>query len=312
MKMGVISDAIDSLQDWCSNLFKDGVKSQFDGISELLSDTFSQTTGSGGLMSTYLTSHPVHFTGGAANGSTVWSTIETLCNNVVVPIGGFVLTIILLQDLISTIMRGNNFKEFDDSIIIKWIIKALCGVILVSNTYYIASALFGFGTSVCANGLATLFCSGDYLTTALALNKSALDGLSLGELMTIWFISLIVHLGVMILIVAIVITLASRIIEVFMYLSIAPIPMATMMDSGEWSSIGKNWIKQLLALSFQGFFIVVALGIFKTLFANMITTLNAGTGSVIMQMAMLLGYTAALIFTILRTGAISKSCFSAH
>ena len=310
--MGVISDAIDSLQDWCSNLFKDGVKSQFDGISELLSDTFSQTTGSGGLMSTYLTSHPVHFTGGAANGSTVWSTIETLCNNVVVPIGGFVLTIILLQDLISTIMRGNNFKEFDDSIIIKWIIKALCGVILVSNTYYIASALFGFGTSVCANGLTTLFGSGDYLTTALALNKSALDGLSLGELMTIWFISLIVHLGVMILIVAIVITLASRIIEVFMYLSIAPIPMATMMDSGEWSSIGKNWIKQLLALSFQGFFIVVALGIFKTLFANMITTLNAGTGSVIMQMAMLLGYTAALIFTILRTGAISKSCFSAH
>lgn len=97
-----------------------------------------------------------------------------------------------------------------------------------------------------------------------------------------------------------------------MYLSVAPIPMATMMDSGEWASIGKNWIKQLLALSFQGFFIIVALGIFKTLFANMITTLNSGTGSVIMQMAMLLGYTAALIFTILRTGAISKSVFSAH
>lgn len=45
-----------------------------------------------------------------------------------------------------------------------------------------------------------------------------------------------------------------------MYLSIAPIPMATMVDSGEWASIGKNWIKQLLALSFQGFFILVALG----------------------------------------------------
>ena len=91
-----------------------------------------------------------------------------------------------------------------------------------------------------------------YLSTALNLKKSALADLELGELMTVWFISLIVHLGVMILIVAIVITLASRIIEVFMYLSIAPIPMATMMDSGEWSSMGKNWIKQLLALSFQG------------------------------------------------------------
>ena len=309
--MGVISDAIDALEDWCCDLFKDGIKSQFDGISDLLTDTFSQTTGSDGLVSTYLTSHPAHFTGGGT-GTSVWTTIETLCNNVVVPIGGFVLTVILLNDLIQTVLRGNNFKDFDDSIIIKWMIKALCGVILVSNTYYISSALFSFGTNVCANGLTTLFGSGDYLDTALALKKSSLSGLSLGELMTVWFISLIVHLGVMILIVAIVITLASRIIEVFMYLSIAPIPMATMMDSGEWASVGKNWIKQLLALSFQGFFIIVALGIFKTLFANMITTLNAGTGSVIMQMAMLLGYTAALIFTILRTGAISKSAFGAH
>lgn len=97
-----------------------------------------------------------------------------------------------------------------------------------------------------------------------------------------------------------------------MYLSIAPIPMATMMDSGEWASIGKNWVKQLLALSFQGFFIVVALGIFKTLFSNMIATLNSSKDGVIMQMAMLMGYTAALIFTILRTGAISKSVFNAH
>lgn len=310
--MGVISDAIDALEDWCCDLFKDGIKSQFDGISDLLTDTFSQTTGSDGLVSTYLTSHPANFTGGGTGGTSVWTTIETLCNNVVVPIAGFVLTIILLNDLIQTVLRGNNFKDFDDSIIIKWIIKALCGVILVSNTYYIASALFGFGTNVCSNGLTTLFGTGDYLDTALALKKSALSGLSLGELMTVWFISLIVHVGVMILIVAIVITLASRIIEVFMYLSVAPIPMATMMDSGEWASIGKNWIKQLLALSFQGFFIIVALGIFKTLFANMITTLNSGIGSVIMQMAMLLGYTAALIFTILRTGAISKSVFSAH
>lgn len=311
--MGVVSDAIDALEDWCCDLFKSGVKSQFDSISNLLTDTFDTTTGSNGLVQTFLTKHPAQFTGSASGtGTGIWSTIETLCNNVVVPIGGFILTIILLNDLIQTIIRGNNFKDFDDSIFMKWIIKALCGVILVSNVFYIASGLFSFGTNVCANGLTTLFGSGSYLSGTLELKKSALSGLGLGELMTVWLISLIVHLGVMILIVAIVITLASRIIEVFMYLSIAPVPMATMMDSGEWSSIGKNWVKQLLALSFQGFFFIVTLAIFKTLFSNMITTLNTGADGVIMQMAMLLGYTAALIFTILRTGAISKSVFNAH
>jgi hypothetical protein len=313
--MGVISDAIDSLQNWCENLFRDGIKSQFDSISTMLSDTFSNTTGDTGLVTSFLTKHPAQFTGttgNAAGGYGIWSTIETLCNNVVVPIGGFILTIILLNDLIQMVIRGNNFKDFDDSIFIKWIIKALCGVILVSNVYYIASGIFSFGTDVCANGITTLFGSGDYLSTTLALKKSALSNLNLGELISIWFISLIVHLGVMIMMVAIVIVLASRIIEIFMYLGISPIPMATMMDSGEWSTIGKNWIKQLLALSFQGFFIVVALGIFKTLFTNIILQINKGTDGIVMSMALLLGYTCALVFTILRSGAISKSAFAAH
>lgn len=53
--MGVISDAIDALEDWCCDLFKDGIKSQFDGISDLLTDTFAQTTGSGAKETLYQT-----------------------------------------------------------------------------------------------------------------------------------------------------------------------------------------------------------------------------------------------------------------
>lgn len=316
--MGDILDGwAQKIEEWFKNLIIDGIKSQFDSMSELLTDTFNSTTGSGGLISVYLTSHPANFTGNVAgSGTKIWTTIETLCNNVVVPIAGFILTIILLTDLYQMVLRGNNFKDFDDSIFIKWIIKAVCGVLLVSNVYYIASGLFSFGTNVCSNGLSTLFGVGSFLQEDLALKESALDGLSTGTLLTVWFISLIVHLGVMLIMVVIIITLASRIIEVFMYLGVAPIPMASIMYDGEWSSVGKNWIKQLLALSFQGFFIVVALGIFKTLFANMIQTLNNNNGSssssIIMQMTMLLGYSAALIFTMLRTSAISKSVFNAH
>ncbi len=65
--MGIISDAIDALEDWCKDLFKDGIQSQFDGISDLLTDTFSQTTGtggSGGLVNDFVTQHPSQFTGG--------------------------------------------------------------------------------------------------------------------------------------------------------------------------------------------------------------------------------------------------------
>ena len=122
--MGIISDAIDSLETWCENLFKDGIKSQFDNISGLLTDTFNTTTGDGGLVQTFLIGHPASFTGNPdGTGTKIWTTVETLCNSVVVPIGGFILTIILLNDLIQTVIKGNNFKEFDDSIFIKWIIE---------------------------------------------------------------------------------------------------------------------------------------------------------------------------------------------
>ena len=142
--------------------------------------------------------------------------------------------------------------------------------------------------------------------------ESRLMAMDLGPLFGLWFQSLFVGICTWALTICIFIITYGRMIEIYLVTSVAPIPMATMMDSGEWASIGKNWVKQLLALSFQGFFIVVALGIFKTLFSNMIATLNSSKDGVIMQMAMLMGYTAALIFTILRTGAISKSMFNAH
>jgi hypothetical protein len=116
--------------------------------------------------------------------------------------------------------------------------------------------------------------------------------------------------AVFLLTVVIVLVMASRMIEVFMYLGVSPIPMATMMNEG-WSSVGKNWIKGVIALSFQGFFIVIALAIFKTIFNNVVISISKADDGVIMSLLLLAGYSAALIYTVLRSGSISKSIFNA-
>lgn len=312
-KIGVIQDFVDGLENWVKGLFKDGITAQFTNIGDLMNDSFNSSSSSGlsGMINTFLRTHPANFTGSSSGGTSIWTTVETICNNVVVPIAGMVMVIFLLTDLIQMITRGNNFKDFDDSIFFKWIVKALCGVILISNVYYIASGLFSFGVGATSGAINTLF---NGTLSNVTLNRAALDNMSIGQLISTWFISLIVYLGVMIMIVAIIIVLASRIIEIFMYLGISPIPVATLVEGGEFGSIGKNWIKQLVALSFQGFFIVIAIAIFKTLFNNTISTINSAdpNENIILQMAILLGYTCALIFTVLRTGAISKSAFNAH
>lgn len=312
--MGMVDDFVDNIADWFTDTIHDILSSAITGcfntISNILGQTYESATDESGLMGIFLTSHPSRFTGTATvTSKPVWVTIESLCNNVVVPIAGFILVVILLSDLIQMVIRGNNFKEFDDSIFIKWIIKSLCGILLVSNTYYIASALFSFGTDVCANGVSYLFGTDlkDISTTAF---EAALLSYDNGQLIMMLVISFFIMLFVALLTIVIVLVLASRIIEVFMYLGVAPIPMATMLGE-EWSAMGKNWIKGLLALSFQGFFIIIALAIFKTIFNNVISGITNNEGGVIMSLLMLAGYTAALIFTVLRSGQISKSIFNA-
>lgn len=314
---GVIGKFVDGIEKWFESVLKDGITSIFESIGELLQNSFSNDTGKVGSFSNfinmYLKQHPAHFTGAPdGSGTTIWSTIEGICNNAVVPLAGMILVILLLNDLIQMCIQGNNMKDFDDSIFIKWIIKALCGVILISNIYYIASGLFSFGVGATNGAINTLFGSGATAISDVTLNKAALNGYGIGTLISVLFLSLFVYLGIFLMIAVIIVVLASRMIEIFMYLSVAPVPVATLIDGGEFGSIGKNWIKQLVALSFQGFFIVIAIGIFKTIFNNAIASINNTSSNIILQMAILLGYTFSLMFTVLRTSAISKSAFNTH
>jgi hypothetical protein len=315
--MGMVSDFIDGIGDWFNDMIqkvlKQGIKSCFDNIQDILDTTYKSSTKDNGLINIFLAKHPAQFTGSVGNASGgygIWATIENLCNDVVVPIAGFILTIILVSDLITMCIRGNNFKDVDETIIIKWIIKCLCGVLLVSNTYYIASGLFSFGTNVCANGISTVL-NGNLSTTdySTALYDS-LGSYSNGALLIMLLLSFLIMVAVFLLTVVIVLVMASRMIEVFMYLGVSPIPMATMMNEG-WSSVGKNWIKGVIALSFQGFFIVIALAIFKTIFNNVVLSISKADDGVIMSLLLLAGYSAALIYTVLRSGSISKSIFNA-
>lgn len=309
--MSVVSDAVDALEEFVQDMLASGIKWEFNCMQDILSSTFESATDTSktSLVGKFLTTHPANFEGNAAAGYGLWATIRNICDSAIVPIGGFILTIILLSDLYQMVIRGNNFKDFDDSIFIKWIIKAVCGVLLISNVYYIASALFSFGTGACTTAIGTIFGASTY-TAKLTL--SGLSDMEISKLLVILLLGFLTLVGVVLMLVFIIVTLAGRIIEIFMYLSIGPIPMATMMSDGEWSSVGKNWIRQLLALSFQGFFIIVAIGIFKILFQKSVATMTINADSVLTSMITLLGYTFALCFTVLRTANISKSVFNAH
>mgnify|MGYP000834549201 CR=1 FL=1 len=53
-------------------------------------------------------------------------------------------------------------------------------------------------------------------------------------------------------------------IEVYLTVSVGPIPFATMVNR-EWGSTGQNYLRSLLALGFQAFLIMICVGIYAVL-----------------------------------------------
>ena len=95
-------------------------------------------------------------------------------------------------------------------------------------------------------------------------------------------------------------------IEIYLVTSVAPIPMATMVNR-EWGQMGTNYLRNLLALGFQGFLIIVCVAIYAVLVQNMIVDANISTA-----IWSCMGYTVLLCFTLFKTGSLAKSVFNAH
>jgi len=88
--------------------------------------------------------------------------------------------------------------------------------------------------------------------------------------------------------------------------SIAPIPMATMVNK-DGGNMGQNYLRSLFALAFQAFLIIVCVAIYAALVENI--AIDTDVSKAIWTC---MGYTVLLCFTLFKTGSMAKSIFSAH
>ena len=96
-------------------------------------------------------------------------------------------------------------------------------------------------------------------------------------------------------------------IEIYLVTSVAPIPMATMLNRDIGGGMGQNYLRSLFALGFQGFLIIVCVAIYAVLVRN-IATMEDISAAIWTCM----GYTVLLFFTLFKTGSLSKAIFAAH
>lgn len=237
-------------------------------IQSGMEDMFVEVNNKVGTIATQVGQTPQSWNGN------VFSLIKSLSDTVMVPIAGLIITFVLCYELISMITQKNNFHEFETFNIFIWVFKAYVAIYLVTNTFNITMAVFDVGQHVVNSAAGVISSSAEIdATTAIGNLLDKMQDMEVGELFLLALETMLISMTMKILSVAITVILYGRMIEIYLTCSVAPIPFATMTNK-EWGNIGNNYLKGLFALAFQGFFMMVCIGIYSVVVQSMTVSDN--------------------------------------
>ncbi|WP_027209096.1 VirB6/TrbL-like conjugal transfer protein, CD1112 family [Butyrivibrio hungatei] len=271
-----------------------------DALMVLLEGMFDNINNRVGQVASDVATSPANFTPG------VFNLMREVSNNAVMPIAGMILTFIACYELIQLVIAHNNLANFETWIFFKWIFKTFVAVMLITNCFDITMAIFDVAGHVITGSGAIIQNSTAVDGSGLAQLRTTLEGMSIGGLLPLFGEIFILSIGIKIMSMMIFLVIYGRMIEIYLMLSLAPLPFSTF-GNREQSQIGQNYVKSLAALGFQGFLIVICVAIYAVLIQN-VTISSDIRGS----LWGILGYNILLVFALFKTGTLSKRIFSAQ
>lgn len=270
------------------------------GIMENLSGLFDSVNEQVGDIATQVGTQPSAFE------PRVFAMIQSLSNNVILPIAGILLTFIACYELVQMIIDHNNMANFEPALIMKWVFKTVIAVWIISNCFDIIMAVFDLTQTVISRSSGIISGSTQVSESGLAMLQASMMEMDVGPLFGLFMQSFFIGITLRILSIIIFVIVYGRMIEIYMMVSMAPIPMATF-GNHEQSHTGQNYLKSLFALGFQGFLILICVAIYAVLIQSI-----AISGDAIGSIWGIVGYTVLLCFTLFKTSSVSKSILGAH
>ena len=284
---------ISAIQDWIKEMLVGGIMSNLSGMFDAVNQQVAEIAGDVGTT-------PANFSPG------VYSMIRNISESVIIPIAGLILTFIACYELIQLIIDHNNLANFETWIFFKWIFKTFVAVTLITNTFNIVMAVFDVAQNVVSASSGIISAGTAVDASTLEAMEETLRGMDIGPLLGLFLQSIIVQITMYALSIVVFIIVYGRMVEIYLLTSLAPIPFATF-GNREQSQIGQNYLRSLLALGFQGFLIMICVGIYAVLIQSI-----AFSDNIISSIWGAMGYTVLLVFTLFKTGAIARSVFNAH
>ena len=284
---------LEQITDWLKSMIISGIMGNLSGMFDSVNQQVGQIAGDVGTT-------PANFS------PAVFSMIRNISESVILPIAGMVLTFIACYELIQLVISHNNLANFETWIFFKWVFKTFVAVELITNTFNITMAVFDVAQHVVLQSGGIISGSTAVDASALAGMQSTLEAMVAGSVLMVFLQTFIVQFLMRILSLCIFVVVYGRMIEIYLMVSMAPIPFATFGNK-EQSMVGQNYLRSLFALGFQGFLIMVCVGIYAVLITSV-----TFSDDIVGSLWGVVGYTVLLVFTLFKTGSVAKSILHAH
>lgn len=284
---------LEQITDWLKSMIISGIMGNLSGMFDSVNQQVGQIAGDVGTT-------PANFS------PAVFSMIRNISESVILPIAGMVLTFIACYELIQMLIEHNNLANFETWTFFKWVFKTFLTVTLISNTFNITMAVFDVAQQVISRSGGLISGSTSVSDATLTAMQATLEGMDLGPLLGLYLQTFVVQVTMLALSAIIFVIVYGRMVEIYLMVSLAPIPFATF-GNHEQSHTGQNYLRSLFALGFQGFLIMICVGIYAVLIQNL-----SFSDNIISSIWGVMGYTVLLAFTLFKTGSLAKSVFAAH
>lgn len=284
---------LEQITDWLKSMIISGIMGNLSGMFDSVNQQVGQIAGDVGTT-------PANFS------PAVFSMIRNISESVILPIAGMVLTFIACYELIQMLIEHNNLANFETWTFFKWVFKTFLAVTLISNTFNITMAVFDVAQQVISRSGGLISGSTSVSDATLTAMQATLEGMDLGPLLGLYLQTFVVQVTMLALSAIIFVIVYGRMVEIYLMVSLAPIPFATF-GNHEQSHTGQNYLRSLFALGFQGFLIIICVGIYAVLIQNL-----SFSDNIISSIWGVMGHTVLLAFTLFKTGSLAKSVFAAH
>jgi hypothetical protein len=281
-----------AVNDFLFEVFKGGTK----GFLEMIAEMFQKSVDT---VQQNVSETPTEFS------QTIVDNLRLISDTALLPVAGLLLTYVFSYELYSMVTEKNKGGDFDTQGFMWLIFKTAGMIMLLTNSFDICLAVFDLGKWITDKVPASTLTIPKSITENIIENMP--DG-DVGNAISMWVVSGVALIITFVMAGIIYLVAWSRIVTVLLYISVSPIPFSTFLNKDWIGSIGQSYVKNLLALMLQGYFMIVCLVVYSGLLEKASGLITAeGTG--LYGLMLMLVSMGIVVVSLTKTHSMAKSVF---